>query len=131
MKKLFAALLALALALPASAGSTKDGRTLVATDHPNRFTCAFAGLAASLTKCVTNVTLPTGQRYYITDVAFQTTTATAGTFAIQSGTGTNCGTTTTAVWPVVNTAARWTAPISTSPSATATFATPIAVLAGH
>lgn len=80
----------------------------------NPFTCSLSGLAATLTQCAA---ASAGLRYYITGMSFQTTTATAGTFSIQQGTGTNCGTNTAAIFPANATSARWTAPISTSPSA--------------
>jgi len=106
-----------------------DGRILVNTVHPTSFTCSLVGLAATLTEC--KAAPAAGRRYYITDVAFQTTTVTAGTFSIQSGTGTNCGTATAAVWPINSTAARWTAPISTSPTSMVSLTMPIAVTTVH
>jgi hypothetical protein len=127
MKKLLVAL-ALLPAL-AFAGYTVDQRLLVAIDHPSRFTCSRVALGATLTQC--QAVPAAGLRYYITDIAFQSTTATAGTFSIQSGTGTNCAAATAAVWPVSATADRWSAPIAANPTGFVQLRTPIAVTAGH
>jgi hypothetical protein len=86
------------------------------------WSCGLTGLAATLTQCQA---LVTNQRLYITDVIVQTTTGTAGTFAIQFGTGTNCATGTTALFPKSGTADRLTAPINSSPLASIHFQTPL------
>lgn len=92
------------------------------------WTCSLAGLAATLTECKA---LTSGRTYYITDVVVGTTTTTAGSYAIQSGTGTNCGSNTTAVFPVNSTSARFLAPISTSPSLAIALTTPVPVTVSH
>jgi len=80
------------------------------------FTCNLQALVATLTEMTNCSASSTGQRYYVTGMAVQTTTATAGTFAVQQGTGTNCGTNTAVLFPTASTAARWTAPINTQPT---------------
>lgn len=110
MKKLLA-VLALAIPLFASAGPL------------DRFTCSLTGVAASLTQC--QAAPSAGQRLVITDVVVQTTTATSGQFALQSGTGTNCATGTAAVLPSASTAARFNAPITSSGAIHMKFTTPL------
>lgn len=135
MRKTAAALL-LAISLPvladdfhAGAGYVDpSGAVRVTLDHAKRFTCSLAGLAATLTECQA---LSAGRTYYITDIAVQTTTGTAGTYAIQTGTGANCVTGTTALFPVNATSARFAAPISTQPTAFLSFTTPLVTTAGH
>src|SRR5215471_3741163 len=110
--------LGLLLLLSSSAGAqTQLGRT---------WTCALVNLAATLTECQSVALLTTGgERYVITDIVVQTTTATAGTYSIQSGTGTNCGTNTAALFPAGSTASRFTAPINSAMTADIVFRTPV------
>ena len=74
--------------------------------------CALTGLVATLTQCQA---LPASGRLYVTDITVDTTTATAGTYAIEYGTGANCGTGTTKLYPSLNGPAGWTAPILGAP----------------
>lgn len=104
-----------------------DGALYTRPGGPVTWTCSLAGLAASLTQCIAAPSA--GLRYYITDMFVQTTTTTAGTYSVQMGTGSNCVTGTAALFPVNATSARWTAPISTSPTAAFSFGTPLAVTA--
>jgi hypothetical protein len=106
-----------------------NSRLLVDTAGPTKFTCSLAALVASLTEC--QAAPAAGLRYYITDIVVQTTTATAGDYSIQSGTGTNCGTATAAVFPKHATTARFKAPIAANPTAVINFTTPIAVTTAH
>src|SRR5215471_1132846 len=109
--------LGLLLLLSSSAGAqTQLGRT---------WTCALVNLAATLTECQSVGLLAAGERYVITDIVVQTTTATAGTYSIQSGTGTNCGTNTAALFPAGSTASRFTAPINSAMSADIVFRPPV------
>lgn len=95
----------------------------VATGAPGTpFRCGLDNLAATLTRCQIATA---GQRLFITDMVVQTTTATSGTFSVQSGTGTNCGTGPAALFPTVSTSARWNAPINTQPLSVMQFLTPI------
>lgn len=95
-----------------------------------RWTCGLAGLAATLTQCQA---LVAGRTYYITDIVVGTTTTTAGDYAIQSGTGTNCATGTTVVFPSApaDAAARYKAPISSGPIGVIALRQPIPVTAAH
>lgn len=94
------------------------------------WTCGLAGLAASLTECKA---LAAGRTYYVTDIVVGTTTATSGTYAVQSGTGTNCGTGTTVVFPAApaTTASRFQAPIAANPVAVISFTEPLVVTTAH
>jgi hypothetical protein len=93
-----------------------------------RFSCSLSALANSLTQCQA---LSAGLRYFVTDVVVGTTTATAGDYSIQTGTGTNCAAGTTALFPAASTSARFKAPIAANPSTAANFTTPLVTAAGH
>ncbi len=113
-------------ALPVSATKGLTVNTLPGT----AWTCGLAGLAATLTECQA---LAAGRTYYITDIVVGTTTTTAGDYSIQSGTGTNCGTGGTAVFPAApgTTSNRFKAPISSGPVGAITFKQPLAVTTAH
>ncbi len=102
----------------------------VAFDHPNKFTCGVTNQAATLLECQA---LAAGRTYYITDIVAQSSTATAGTFAVQSGTGANCGTSTATVFPAppMTTAARFASPPNTQPPITYSPTTPLVVTQGQ
>ena len=59
----------------------------------------------------------------------QSTTTTAGTFALNGGTGTNCGTGGYAVLPASGTANRYGYPASSAAATVLTFGTPIKLTA--
>jgi hypothetical protein len=92
------------------------------------WTCSLSGLAASLTECKAAAT---GYRHYITDIIVGTTTSTSGSWAIQSGTGTNCGTATTAMMPSDSTSSRFKAPITSGAMTDIDLATPLAATLSH
>lgn len=120
---LLLALLACLLAVPASAQFyIRDGGLSTS------WSCSLAGLVASLTECKAAVT---GRTYYITDIVVGTTTATSGDYSIQSGTSTNCGSNTTALFPVNSTAALFKAPIAANPSTMVSLTTPIVATVSH
>jgi hypothetical protein len=72
------------------------------------FSCSLTAVAAALVECMPVPAV--GIKYNITSMTAQSVTATAAAFQIQSGTGTACGTNTTAVYPSVNTSTKWVAP---------------------
>jgi hypothetical protein len=135
MKKLIVALLMIPM-LASAADSTRicDGTNCAAIgltaglvpQTATRFSCGLAGLAASLTTCAAAVA---GKSYYITDIVVGTTTATSGTYAIQTGTDANCATGTAVVFPAApgTTSSRFQAPIAANPSTVISFTTPIVV----
>jgi hypothetical protein len=138
MKKLILALL-LATALPARATvicdpSGKCAAVGVTAALPpagaTAFKCGLAALAASLTECQA---LAASRVYYITDIVVGTTTATSGTYGVQVGTGTNCGTNTATIFPAppATTASRYQAPIAANPVAVINFTTPLVTPAGY
>jgi hypothetical protein len=88
------------------------------------FSCGLNAVAATLTQC--QAAPAAGLKLYVTAVYVQTTTATSGTYAIQTGTGANCVTGTAALFPVSGTANRFNAPITTSAMAALTFPVPLA-----
>lgn len=87
------------------------------------FRCGFNALAATLTQC--QAAPSAGLKLYVKTLHVQTTTATSGTFALQTGTGTNCATGTAALFPMSGTANRFNAPITSNAMATITFDPPI------
>ena len=120
-RTLLALLLLLALAAPAS------GQLYIrAGQLSESWSCSLAALDDTLTQCKA---LVAGVRHYITDISVQTTTTTAGTYAIRTGTGTNCAGSTTNLFPSVT--ATFAAPISTQPMANLLFLTPLSPTAGH
>ena len=126
MKRL-AILLALCLLLVGSAPASAQVYVR-GGDLSHSWTCSLVGLVATLTQCQA---LATGVTYYITDIVVQTTTTTAGSYAIQYGTGTNCGSGTGALFPSYATASRFLAPISTAPTADIALTTPLAAVVGN
>lgn len=74
------------------------------------WTCGLNALAATLTQC--QAAPAAGLKLYVTDIFVQTTTATSGTFSVQTGTGTNCATGPAALFPVSATGNRFNAPIA-------------------
>jgi hypothetical protein len=111
-----------------------EGRLLVQTDHPNRFTCGADNIAATLTELTGNCKasdVSSTQSLFITTIIAQSTTATAGQFILRSGTGTNCGTGTTSVLPSAASAIRLAAPGFGSAPLVIDLSTPIKVTADH
>lgn len=95
-----------------AAGSFPTGNPVqVALNSPTSpWQCSLTGLAATLTQCKA---APTAGRLYITDITVDTTTATAGTYQLETGTGTNCATGTATLYPSF--AGAWTAPVLGAP----------------
>lgn len=111
MKKLLAILVALC-AVPT-----------LATDYQpynksDPWSCTLAAQGATTTEC--EAAPGAGLRRYVTSVLVVTTTGTAGTWQLKYGTGTDCGTGTTALSPVA-----YTAPISTALPQNIVFNTPV------
>ncbi len=94
-----------------------------------RFNAGFNSIAATLTQI--QAAPAAGLSLYITDINIQTTTATSGTYAFQAGTGANCVTGTTAIFPVSGTANRFNAPINSNAMANFKFETPIKLTAAN
>jgi len=122
-------LIALLLAIPFLLVAAVDAQMYIRAGQLSQsWTCSLSGLVATLTECKA---LTAGNRHYITDIVVQTTTGITGTYAIQSGTGTNCGTGTTALFPVSGTGDRFNAPLNSQPTASINLTTPIVPIAGH
>jgi len=67
-------------------------------DDPARFwTCSVTGVGTTLTQC--QAAAPANTRHYIKGYIAISTTSSGGTLLLRSGTGTNCGTSTTSVFP--------------------------------
>jgi len=98
------------------------------------FQCGADNIAATLTELTGCPALSQASpllRYYITTIVTQSTTTTGGTFSLQSGTGTNCGTGTAKIIPSSVTTARMSSPASTSPAGVISFEMPVPVTPGH
>lgn len=131
-----AATLLLALAIAALAGGH-----LLTTMSPVRaqsltpgipWSCSLDDVGATLTKCVVSKgSMPydslTQERLYITDLVAQSTTATVGQFILRYGTGTNCGTGTTSLFPAAATVVRFAYPPNTAAPLVIQFANPLIV----
>jgi hypothetical protein len=102
--------------------STPDAPEYVAAKLAT-FKCGFNAIAATLTQC--QAAPAAGSKIYIVTLHVQTTTTTSGTFALQTGTGTNCVTGTAALFPSSGTANRFNAVISSSGMQTITFNPPL------
>lgn len=94
---LVVSLSAAAMYVLATGGVMAHAQTRTVPSHPGMFSAAIPDVGATLTEIKA---APTGgQSIYVTDVMLGSSTSTAGTFALRSGTGTNCGTSTTGVIP--------------------------------
>lgn len=118
---LLALLLLFSLRPGVSAGQTSAGYAGVSA----RWTCGLDDIGATLTEC--RAAPGANFRLYITDIVAQSTTATAGTFGIRNGTGTNCGTGTANVLPSSTATARYVSPANTIAPTVMTFSMPIPV----
>ena len=99
----YVALIAVMLAWYTPAFAVEDTNESDAT-----WECSLDGVAATLTLCKTAPN--NGRRLYIRSIVAQSSTATAGTWILRYGTGTNCGTGTTSLFPSAATAASYVAP---------------------
>lgn len=142
--RVFLPVLALLLALPSRAGTpftlcnasgsqcaevtTRGQLFVVFADESKRFACTISGLENTLTQC--QAADPTKQ-YRVSEVLVQGTTVNAASWALQSGTGTNCGTATAALTPGGSTSARWTTSGTGGGVLQLRFQTPLMVTAGH
>lgn len=100
-----------------------DGALYTRQGGPVIWTCGVNNVAASLTQC--QAAPGANLKLYITGIYVQTTTTTSGTYAIQTGTGSNCGTGTAALFPVSGTGNRFNAPITSNAMAAITFPVPL------
>lgn len=108
-----------------------DGVPFVHPGGPVTMLCGLNNIAASLTECTGAAAPASGLAHYITTITASSTTTTAGTFAVQSGTGANCGSNTTAIWPRSGTSDRWTSPPTTAAPVVIMFSTPIRMTTVH
>ena len=91
------------------------------------WTCTLAALNAVLTECQAVSTSP--DYYVLTELIVQTTTGTAGDYAIRTGTGTNCATDTAGLFPS-DVTKTFKAPIAANPTAVITFTPPLVAPVG-
>lgn len=114
---------ALTLAEPARAQLNPSGPNLqLPAAVITTFKCSFNSIGATLTQCQA---APASGRLYIRTLHIQTTTATSGTYGLQTGTGSNCATGTAALFPLSGTANRFNAPVAANAMATITFDPPL------
>lgn len=92
----------------AALAADTGGNLMAVAPYP--WTCSLDNLGATLTQCQA---APTVGSLYITSLVAYSTTGTAGTFAVRSGTGAACVTATTGVLPGGAITRTFTAPINT------------------
>src|SRR6185436_12890221 len=128
MKRVFIAALLAAAALFSVADAQEPWKR---TGQP--FTCTVDNIGATLTEMtgcgVLTVGVSPAPRYHISTVIAQSTTSTGGLFTISSGTGTNCGTGTTAV--MASNTARFAAVANTIAPVEMNFEPPLRATQGH
>ena len=117
-----------------TAASTGNQRQLVASldgalytriGGPIIWTCSLNAIAATLTQC--QAAPGAGLSLYMTGLYVQTTTTTSGTYNLETGTGSNCGTATAAFFPSSGVGNKFNAPITTSAMAAIQFPVPLKV----
>jgi hypothetical protein len=89
------------------------------------WSCSVDNIGATLTVCKYHP--DPSKRLYITDIVASSTTATGGQMLLEYGTGTNCGTGTTALFPSAASAVRFGYPGNASAPAMLRFQTPVIV----
>jgi hypothetical protein len=107
-------------------GLFTDPRPVKAYPATGQWSCSLDDVGATLTLCQEGVEPGVGH-FYITDIAAQSTTATAGLFLVRAGTGTNCGTGTVSVFPAAATVPRVAYPGNSLLPLAMSFTTPIKV----
>ena len=99
-------------------------------DHPNRWNAGVDNIGATLTEVVGNP--GAGLSLYIRTIVAGSTTTTAGQFLLRRGTGTNCGTGTTTIFPgTATTTPRAASPANTSNPTVITFDPPLKITANN
>lgn len=125
---------AIATGSPPTASSTHNGvslmcditgATYVRLGSSQPFRCALNALGTTLTQCGSTAVNP--YHIYVTDITVISTTATGAGFAAEFGTGTNCGTGTTFLYPFAAAIASWTVPANTGNAEQFHFTEPIEV----
>ena len=86
------------------------------------WSCSLAALVAALTECQATTKSP--DYYVVTQIIVQTTTATAGDYAVRTGTGTNCADGTAGLFPS-DVSKTFKAPIAANPTAVISFPQPL------
>jgi len=122
--------LALLLLGPALAHAQGTGRVIL--DHPQRFAASVGDIGATLTEIQAAPAATVS--HYVTEIVLQSSTATAGTFALRQGTGTNCATNPVGVFPqpgVATPSATYSYPATTSLPLVIPFSPPIKLIAGN
>src|SRR5262247_2461333 len=69
----------------------------VIIDHPQRFAANVGDIGATLTEIV--AAPPSNQYVYVTTIILESSTATAGSFALRAGQGANCATNPVGMFP--------------------------------
>jgi hypothetical protein len=92
------------------------------------WTVGHAGVGAALAELKA---VATGKTHHITTIINQSTTSTANQWSIQSGTGTACGTSTTAVIPADGVSTKYVGVTNAQSVQIIQLQTPIHITAGH
>jgi hypothetical protein len=100
-----------------------DGVAYTRVGGPVIWHCELAGIAATLTQC--QAAPAAGLSLYITGIKVNSTTSAFGTYQLQTGTGTNCGTGTAAFYPQGTTSTRFTSATGNNPGQISFLGVPI------
>lgn len=106
-----------------------DGALFTRNGGPVQWSCGLDAVGATLTQC--QAAPAAGLKLYITDIVAQSTTATGGQMLIRFGTGTNCATGLTSLFPSAATVARIGYPGNASAPTVIQFLTPIPAAAAN
>lgn len=96
-----------------------DGSIASGSAYIGIWRCSLDNIGATLTECLPAQGGTT--KAYITWITIQSTTTVSGLFLLRTGTGTNCSTGTTSIYPSDATVSRFAYPASTSTPLHVTF----------
>jgi hypothetical protein len=106
-----------------------DGVQYVRFGGPVPWTCSIDAIGATLTQC--QAAPGAGLKLYLTDIVMTSTTGTAGNYLIRYGTGANCGTGTTSLFPSSATVIRFTYAGNNAATVPINFYTPLSAAANN
>lgn len=105
------------------------GSQFARTDHINKWDCDLDDIGTTLTEC--KAAPGASLSLYVTGYIAGSTTGTAGQHLLRFGTGTNCGTGTTTLFPGSGTTARAASPANTVAPTVITFPNPLKITANN
>ena len=106
-----------------------DGALYVRPGGPVPWACSLDNIGTTLTQC--QAAPGASLKLYVTNIVVASTTATAGLFLIRYGTGANCGTGTTSLFPSAATVVRLGYPANTLVPTNISLQTPVSAPANN